>query len=347
MSGLDLFIDTFFRPDLIARYLPAIAQAMVITLELAVCIVISGLALGIGLALLRAFGVRVINFFIIVFSDVNRALPPLVLVLLTYFGLPSFGINLPSFAVLWVVLSLVLAAFSEEIFWAGILSVRRGQWDAARSTGLSFAQTLLFVVFPQALKLTVPPLTNRTIVIIKNTALGSIIGVPEILNVASTAESFVGNITPLTLGAIAYLVLFAPVTVFGRWLEARFAWKRIVMNVAQQFFNIDVMMRVAPIVLRGLWMTVEICMAVIPLGLFGGLLVAIVMQTRWRALRAVVAICIDFFRALPPLFLLILLYAGSPIRRRSPNPVFVRLLGLLSQYFSILRRSLSCRLRKH
>jgi polar amino acid transport system permease protein len=222
----DLFVETFFRRDLIVQYSFPILKAMVITIELAVCIVITGLSLGIGLALLRAFQLRAINFLIVVFSDVNRAVPPLVLVLLAYFGLPGVGLKLSSFIVLWSVLSLVLAAFAEEIFWAGILSIRRGQWEAGRSTGLNFAETLIFLIFPQALKLAVPPLTNRTIVIIKNTALGSVIGVPEILNVASTAESFVGNITPLTLGAIAYLVLFAPVTAFGRWLETRFSWKR-------------------------------------------------------------------------------------------------------------------------
>jgi len=84
------------------------------------------------------------------------------------------------------------------------------------------------------------------------------------------------------------------------------------MDVAQQFFNIDVMVRVLPIVLRGLWMTLLICAAVVPLGLFGGLLIAISMQTRWRGPRLALAICIDFFRALPPLFLLIFLYAGLP-----------------------------------
>jgi polar amino acid transport system permease protein len=222
----DLFVETFFRRDLIVQYSFPILKAMVITIELAVSIVITGLSLGIGLALLRAFQLRAINFLIVVFSDVNRAVPPLVLVLLAYFGLPGVGLKLSSFIVLWSVLSLVLAAFAEEIFWAGILSIRRGQWEAGRSTGLNFAETLIFLIFPQALKLAVPPLTNRTIVIIKNTALGSVIGIPEILNVASTAESFVGNITPLTLGAIAYLVLFAPVTAFGRWLETRFSWKR-------------------------------------------------------------------------------------------------------------------------
>jgi polar amino acid transport system permease protein len=82
------------------------------------------------------------------------------------------------------------------------------------------------VVLPQAVRLTVPPLTNRTIAITKNTALGTVIGVPEILNQATTAESFSLNATPLMMGAIAYLVLFVPVVIFGRYLETRFAWRR-------------------------------------------------------------------------------------------------------------------------
>ena len=152
--------------------------------------------------------------------------PALVLILIVYFGLPNVGVTLSSFAVLWLVLSVVLAAFAEEIMWAGILSVRQGQWEAARSTGLNFGQTMAYVVLPQAVRMTVAPLTSRSIVITKNTALGSVIGVPEILNVASTAQSFVGNSTPMMLGALAYVVLFLPVVLFGRWLESRFAWKR-------------------------------------------------------------------------------------------------------------------------
>ena len=130
-----------------------------------------------------------------------RALPPLVIVLIVYFGLPNVGISIPSFAVLWLVLSLVLAAFAEEIFWAGILSVPKGQWEAARSTGFGFLGTLGYIVLPQAVRLTVPPITNRTVAITKNTALGTVIGVPEILNQATTAQSFSGNATPLMMGA--------------------------------------------------------------------------------------------------------------------------------------------------
>jgi polar amino acid transport system permease protein len=221
-----LFLDTFFKRELIARYLPDILKGMVVTVEIAIAVVITGIALGLALALVRSLRSRVLNLPIVAFVDIARALPPLVLVLIVYFGLPNVGILLPSYAVLWLVLSLLLAAVAEEIFWAGLLSVRKGQWEAARSTGLTYAQALFYVVLPQAVRLTVPPLTNRTIAITKNTALGTVIGVPEILNQATTAESFSLNATPLMMGAIAYLVLFVPVVIAGRYVEARFAWRR-------------------------------------------------------------------------------------------------------------------------
>src|SRR6516162_2718646 len=220
------FLDAFFNPGLIERYLPDITKGMAVTIEIAAAVVVTGILLGLVLAIARSFRVLPVSALIVLFADVFRALPPLVLVLLVYFGLPNVGIYLPSFAVLWLVLSLVLAAFCEEIFWAGILSVPKGQWEAARSTGLGFVGALAYVVLPQALRLTVPPITNRTIAITKNTALGTVIGVGEILNQATTAQSFSGNATPLMMGAIAYVMLFIPVVVLGRSLETRFAWRR-------------------------------------------------------------------------------------------------------------------------
>ena len=227
MTNWQGFVETFFKPEMIARYWPSIAQGVLVTIEIASAVVVSGLLLGLLLASLRAYRVMAVNVLIVIFVDVFRSLPPLVAILIIYFGLPSVGVNLPSFVVLWLVLSFVLAAFAEEIFWAGITSTAKGQWDAARSTGLSFSEALLFVVMPQAIRLGVPPLTNRTIAITKNTALGTVIGVGEILNQATAAQSFSGNATPLMLGAIAYILLFVPVVVLGRWIETRFAWRRL------------------------------------------------------------------------------------------------------------------------
>jgi polar amino acid transport system permease protein len=223
---MNAFLETFFKPNLIEQYLPSILRGVVTTVEIAFAVVVTGLVLGLLLAVIRSFQIKPANALIVIFVDMFRALPPLVIVLLVYFGLPNVGISIPSFAVLWLVLSLVLAAFAEEIFWAGILSVPKGQWEAARSTGLTFLGTLSYIVLPQAIRLTVPPITNRTVAITKNTALGMVIGVPEILNQATTAQSFAGNATPLMMGAVAYVILFIPVVALGRWLELRFAWRR-------------------------------------------------------------------------------------------------------------------------
>lgn len=230
MDGWSRFVSTYFDWRLIEQYYPDILAGMVVTIQVAVAVVVTGLALGLLLAVIRTMGrnwrFSPVNLLIVLFVDWFRALPPLVLVLLIFFGLPNVGVNLSAFTVLWLVLSLVLAAFSEEIFWAGILSVPKGQWEAARSTGFGALGTLIHIVLPQAVRLTVPPITNRTVAITKNTALGSVIAVPEILHQASSAVSFSANATPLMMGAIAYLVLFIPVVALGRWLETRFAWRR-------------------------------------------------------------------------------------------------------------------------
>ncbi len=226
MTNWERFLETFFKPDMLIKYWPSILKGMAVTLELAAAVVLTGLVLGFALACLRSYRWRAVNFLIVILVDMFRALPPLVAILLLYFGLPHVGLNLSSFVVLWLVLSFVLAAFAEEIVWAGITSTSKGQWEAARSTGLTFTQTLVWVILPQAIRLGVPPLTNRTIAITKNTALGTVIGVPEILNQATSAQSFTGNATPLMMGAIAYVILFVPIVIAGRWIETRFAWRR-------------------------------------------------------------------------------------------------------------------------
>jgi polar amino acid transport system permease protein len=226
MSNWDRFLDSFFNARVAAEYLPKIIEGFWLTVLLALCIILTGVAAGLALAVLRSLGIRVLNWAIIFLVDLFRALPPLVVIALLYFGLPAAGLSLSGFAAAWLSLSLVLMAFTEEIFWAGITAVPKGQWEAARSTGLGFLDTFGLVVLPQAVRMVIPPLTNRTIAITKGTALASVVAVQEILGAAQAGVSFSFNPTPLTLGALAYLVLFLPVVILGRWVETRFAWKR-------------------------------------------------------------------------------------------------------------------------
>jgi polar amino acid transport system permease protein len=220
------FTETFLNARILTIAVPRVAEGFLITVALAVLVVLAGLAAGLALAILRSFRVRAVNLLIVFTVDLFRALPPLVIIVLIYFGLPGLGLSLSGFAATWLSLTLVLMAFAEEIFWAGILAVPAGQWDAARAMGMRFIPTLGLVVLPQAVRMTVPPLTNRTIAIIKGTALGSVVGMYEILASAQSVVSDHYNPSPLLLGALAYLVLFIPVVAFGRWVETRFAWKR-------------------------------------------------------------------------------------------------------------------------
>jgi polar amino acid transport system permease protein len=223
---MDAFIDQFFNLEVMIKYLPDVIGGFWITLGLALGVIVTGLLLGLVLACIRAFQWRLVNFAIVFFVDLFRALPPLVLLIVGYFGLPYAGIALSGFTISWLCLSFVLAAFAEEIFWAGITSVQKGQWEASRSTGLGFGETLIYVVIPQALRMTIPPLTNRTIAITKNTALASVVAVQEMLTVAQTSLAYAANTSPLTLAALGYLLIFFPLVILSRWIETRFAWKR-------------------------------------------------------------------------------------------------------------------------
>ena len=226
LSSLDRFISSFFNAEVAARYVAPILDGMLLTIGLGLCVIATGLVLGLALAVLRIQHVKLVNAFIIAFADIFRALPPLVVIILLFFAFPYIELSMSAFTATWLALSLVLAAFTEEIFWAGMLAIPKGQWEAARSTGLGPWGTLVHVILPQAVRMTVPPLTNRTIAITKGTALGSVVALHEVLNVSSSASSEAGNATPLVMGAVAYLILFIPCVVLGRWVETRFTWKR-------------------------------------------------------------------------------------------------------------------------
>ena len=223
---LSRLVFSFFNAEVAARYLPDIATGFLVTTWLGAAVIVTGLAIGLVLAMVRSLHFKPASFLIVVYADAFRALPPLVVIIVLFFAFPYVDLAMSAFTATWLALALVLGAFAEEIFWAGILSVPKGQTEAARSTGMSRLQTLSYVILPQAVRLTIPPLTNRMIAITTGTALGSVVAAHEIIYYASSGASLAGNPTPLTLGALAYLILFLPVVMASRWIETRFAWKR-------------------------------------------------------------------------------------------------------------------------
>lgn len=207
---MDQIVYYFFNWTLISPHLPEIMQGFWVTLQMAVMTVILGTVLGLGLAVLRCYGWRPVNILMTLYVDVFRAIPQLVIIVLVFFALPSLGIVIEPVPATVLALSLVLSAFAEEIFWSGIAAVPTGQWEAGRSTGMGFSQTLFAIILPQAVRLAIPPLTNRAIGITKGTTLGSVIAVPELLNVSSNIQSNIANPTAFTAGAILFCLIFFP-----------------------------------------------------------------------------------------------------------------------------------------
>lgn len=225
MDTWNRLVDAFFNVRVAKETLPLVMHGFVATVELGCLVAVTGMSTGLLLSLVRTANIKIVNGSIVFFADVFRTIPPLVLIVLFYFGLPSAGVSISGFVSSWIALSLVLMAFTEEIFWAGINATPIGQWEAARSTGLTAWQTLRFVVVPQAARLAAAPLTNRTIVTVKGTAYASVVAVPEILGAAQAGVTYTFNATPLMLAAVAYLILFIPVIAIGRRVEKRYTWK--------------------------------------------------------------------------------------------------------------------------
>ena len=225
-SGLAKLADNFFNLAVLGEYYPQILAGLLVTAKVAVVVVTSGIAVGFGLAIVRCAGVKFLNVLIVAYVDFFRTLPQLVIIIFVYFALPYADISLSPFAATALSLGFVLSAFSAEIFWASILTTPSGQSDAGYSLGLRKYQVIGSIIVPQAVRIAIPMLANRSIAITKGTALGSAISLPEILGTAQSAVQMAANPSPLTLAAVLYVLLFLPLVIGSRYLESRYQWTR-------------------------------------------------------------------------------------------------------------------------
>ena len=224
MTDLERFVFSFFNVEVMARYLPAVAEGFLLTVELALVVIVTGLALGLALALVRSVQLRPVNWAIVFFVDLFRALPPLVVIVLLYFALPHAGLRLSGYAATWASLSLVLAAFAEEIFWAGILAVHRGQWEAATALNMTRAQALRRIILPQAFVAMIPPWGNLFIELLKATSLVSLITLADLTFKAQTLNQTTFQTIPIfTLVLLMYLAMSLVLSIGMRLIEQRAA----------------------------------------------------------------------------------------------------------------------------
>ena len=207
------------------QILPDMLAAFWLTIKISLITVIASVILGISLTALRMMGGRITRYFIIGFVEFTRGAPPLVHISIIYFLLPEFGIVFNEFWTGVIALSLIGAGYSVEIFRGAIDSIGASQVDASKAIGLSRIQTFRLVLIPQALRLSLPPLTNELANVIKASSLLSVISVNELTKVANDLI-FVHFVVIEVLIELTCLYLFIVgfLMFLSKYMEAKFKY---------------------------------------------------------------------------------------------------------------------------
>ena len=212
--------------DYFLSLLGPLAQGAVVTLKLFFITVALALPLGLLLALGRVSHLRPLSAVVNGYIWLMRGTPLMLQMLFIYFALPFvpvIGVRLPDFPSAVVAFTLNYAAYFAEIFRAGILSVDRGQYEAARVLGMNYRQTMRRIVLPQMVRNILPPLSNETITLVKDTSLIYVLALNDLLRAARGIVQRDFTTTPFIVAAAFYLVMTLVLTWAFQRLEQRYA----------------------------------------------------------------------------------------------------------------------------
>lgn len=217
----------YFDWDDAKRTFPYIAEGFWLNIRLFLTAEVAILAVGLAVAVVRVLpapALAPVKLLAIVYTDVFRGTPSLLVVLLICFGLPALELQGVPDSLFWlgvIALTLSYAAYVAEVIRAGIQSVHPSQWASARSLGMSYAKTLRRVVLPQALRRVAPPLLNDFVSLQKDTALLSAVGLGEALRAAQVFSSRDFIFTPMVVAAAFFIVATIPLARLTDWLSLR------------------------------------------------------------------------------------------------------------------------------
>ena len=211
--------------DYILSILGPLGEGSLVSLELFCITLLLSIPLGVALALMRLSRHRWLGVTVSGYLWLMRGTPLMLQLLFIYYALPLLpggGIQLPDFPAAVVAFVLNYAAYFAEIFRSGIQAVPRGQFEAARVLGMSAPLTMRRIVLPQVLRITLPPVSNETINLVKDTSLVYILAMNDLLRVARTIVQREFDMTPFLIAGIFYLAMTAVLTYGFKKLEAHY-----------------------------------------------------------------------------------------------------------------------------
>ena len=194
-----------------------------VTLEIFTITLAVAIPLGLLAALARISGLRPLAVLMEFYIWLMRGTPLMLQLLFVYFALPMVGIMLPDIAAALLAFILNYAAYFAEIFRAGIQSINRGQYEAAKALAMTYPPTMRRIVIPQMIRNVLPPISNETINLVKDTSLIYILAMNDLLRVARTIVQREFDMTPFVIAAVFYLVMTFVLTWIFKKLEAHYA----------------------------------------------------------------------------------------------------------------------------
>ncbi|WP_455937821.1 amino acid ABC transporter permease, partial [Gemella morbillorum] len=199
-------------------------DATVTTLKVSLIALLIGLLLGIVICLAKISTIKVLNVLATIYVEVIRNTPILVQIMIIYFALPEVGISFTPFMSAIIALSINSGAYVSEIFRSGILAIDKGQMEAGRSLGLSYFQTMKFIILPQALKNSLPALGNEFISLVKESSIVYFVGVADIMFAANTVKNATyETFGPYLIAAAIYFIITSVLSFLVKRLEKKLA----------------------------------------------------------------------------------------------------------------------------
>ncbi len=213
--------------DVLFSSLPYLLRATVNTLWLSATCIVAGTMLGTGFGIAAVYGPTLVKRLVAAYVYAVRGTPVLVLMFMSYFTLPMIGVDVNIFVAVGAALLAYVAAFVAEITRGAVLSVPRAQLDAAKSLGMRSTAILRLVILPQALRMSVPPLLNNSVMTVKATSYASVVGVWEVSFAAREVAERTLAVFPVFFAVMMiYFVICYPLSLLARYLERRFTYAR-------------------------------------------------------------------------------------------------------------------------
>ncbi|WP_270295998.1 amino acid ABC transporter permease [Eggerthella sinensis] len=220
------FLHLFFDPTLIVTSVPALVAGWLVSIGIVIISFPLAIPLGLLWSFLRMAKSRIPRAIGATYINIVRGTPLFLQLYIAFFGLPLMGMQMDNFVLGAIVLVMNSSAYLAEIFRAGIQSINKGQFEAARSLGMNGAQTMLFVIIPQTVRRVIPTMTSEFILMYKDTSLLAAVGVMELMMYAKTITAATGNVTPYIVAAGFYLIVTIPLTKLINTMESRMAGGR-------------------------------------------------------------------------------------------------------------------------